>query len=263
MAKRLPLATRAFGAEPDIPDVAVLAGWIAEHRGRLADITTFRLDQSLAPQVTAGIGVSCAGGKFYADRIRESIAGITEKRATRELHADTPAVIEDAAGIVVQKKDAWCAMPAPHALEIEDDYYSDTDEWNEAIGSNYKVLMRAMRDMGVAGHVLVCDRAEEAELALLARQKVFFFCPDQDRDTLAGILEYQQQVAVGSDQLEILFDLMNEYTVRRIFLLDPDDDAVELARSHFDTDQIIGSGYCTEGCDDYWNTIVRQSVYLR
>lgn len=263
MVKRLDLETRAFGAEPGIPDLAALTEWIAKHRGRLADITTYRLDQSLAPQIDAGIGTPCAGGKFYADRIRESIAGIAENRAMGELHADTPAVIEDAAGIVVQKKGAWCAMPAPHALGIKDTFYSDSDEWNEAICGTYKVLMRAMRDTGVTGHILISDRAEDAELVALAQQKVFFFSPEPDRETLSGMLEYQQQVAIRSNQLETLFDLMNEYTVRRIFLLDPDDNAVEKARNHFDPDQIIGAGYCTKECDTYWKDLVTKSVYVK
>jgi hypothetical protein len=263
MVKRLDLATRAFGAEPGVPGVAELTDWIAEHRGRLADITTYRLDRSLAPQIPAGIGTPCAGGRFYADRIRESITGITDGRAHEELHADTPGVIEDAAAIVVQKKGSWCAMPAPHALGIEDAYYCDPDEWNDAICGACKTLMRAMRDTGVPGHVLISERAEEAELAALARQKVFFFAPGPDRETLAGILEHQQQVAISGDQLDTLFDLMNEHTVRRIFLLDPDDDAVELARNHFDPDQILGAGYCTEECDTYWKDLVTKSVYVR
>ena len=33
MTKIVPLPTRAFGAEPGTPDVAALAGWVAEHRG--------------------------------------------------------------------------------------------------------------------------------------------------------------------------------------------------------------------------------------
>ena len=123
MVKRHKLATRAFGAEPGLPDVAGLAEWIAEHRGTTADIITYRLDQSLAPQIAAGIMTPCAGGKFYADRIRQCITGINDNKAVGELHVDTPAIIEDAAGIVVQKKGAWCAIPAPHLLGITDAYY--------------------------------------------------------------------------------------------------------------------------------------------
>ena len=57
MAKRLKLATRAFGAEPGMPDIVTLAAWIAEHRGTTADIITYLLDQSLAPQVLSLIHI--------------------------------------------------------------------------------------------------------------------------------------------------------------------------------------------------------------
>ena len=111
MTKRLELATRAFGAEPDQPDVAGLAGWITEHRGQSADIVTVQLDRSLAPQITAGILAPCAGGLFYRKRILESLNGVVDKKATGELHLDSRAVIEDAAGIVVQKKAPGAPFP--------------------------------------------------------------------------------------------------------------------------------------------------------
>jgi len=49
MVKRLKLATRAFGAEPGMPEVIALAAWIAANRGTAADIITYLLDQSLEP----------------------------------------------------------------------------------------------------------------------------------------------------------------------------------------------------------------------
>ena len=104
MTKRLELATRGFGAEPGLPDVAGLAEWIAEHRGHPADIVTFQLDRSLAPQLPAGILTPCAGGLFYRKRILESLNGVVDGKATGELHLETQAIIEDAAGIVVQEK---------------------------------------------------------------------------------------------------------------------------------------------------------------
>ncbi|MCK9630226.1 MAG: hypothetical protein M0R30_01175 [Methanoregula sp.] len=263
MVKRLNLATRAFGAEPVQPDVAALAEWIAEHRGRTADIITYQLHQSLAPQASAGIMSPCAGGKFYHDRIRQSITGITDNRAVGELHLDSPAIIEDAAGIVVQKRGAECAMPAPHVLGIEDAYYEDGDEWSDAICGTYKALMRAMRDTGVAGHVLVCDIMDDAELAALARQKCFFFQPEPDRESLAALMEYQHRVAVGKDHLSTLIDLTNEYTLKKVFIIDPDQKAIELARSHLDPDQIVAGGYCTGDCTEYWKDLVTKAVYVR
>jgi hypothetical protein len=263
MAKLHNLPTRAFGAEPGLPDVTRLAAWIAEHRDREADIITYRLDQSLAPQVTAGIGSPCAGGRFYADRIRQCIAGIKDNRAVGELHIDTPAIIEDAAGIVVQKKGAWCAIPAPHVLGIQDVHYDDEAEWNAAICGAYRTIMRGMRDTGVAGHVLIADRMDNAELASLARQNAFFFAPAQDRRDLAILLEYQQLVAVAKDQLQMLFDLMNEYSVRKIFIIDPDKVSIGQVLSHLDPDQVVAGGYCMNECGDYWKKLTEDAVYWK
>lgn len=261
MAKRHMLATRAFGAEPGLPDVAGLADWIAEHRGRTADIITYRLDRSLAPQVVAGIGLPCAGGEFYGDRIRQCLAGVTENRACGELHADTAAIVEDAAGIVVQAKGAWCAMPAPGDLDIADAYYGDGDEWRAALCDAYRTILRTMRDTGVAGHVLLADRMDDTELSLLSRQKVFFFSPAPDRSSLEILLEHQRQVAAGKDQLAMVFDLMAEFTLKRVFIVDPDPASIRLALSHLDPDQVVAAGYNAEGGEEYWNGIVSRAEY--
>jgi hypothetical protein len=261
MAKRLKLATRSFGSEPGLPDVAGLAEWIAEHRGRVADIVTYRLDQSLAPQLDAGIMTPCAGGKFYADRIRQCLSGIHDNKAVGELHFDIPAIIEDAAGIVVQRKGAWCAIPAPHVLGITDTYYDDEDEWSDAICDAYRTIMRGMRDTGNAGHVLIADRMDPAELALLARQNVFFYQPEMDRDSCATLMEYQNQIAVEKDTAAIVFDLTNEFTLRKIFLMNPDPESIDRALSHLDPDQIVAGGYCLSNCGDYWKTLTGNAAY--
>jgi len=263
MVKRLKLATRAFGAEPGQPEVAALAEWIADHRGRTADIITYQIHQSLAPQIPPGIMTPCAGGKFYKERILHSIANITDNKAIGELHVDTDAIVEDAAGIVVQKKGAWCAIPAPHHLGIDDAYYHNADEWNDAICGAYLTMMRAMRDNGVAGHVLIGDRMDEAELAALSRQKVFFFQPEPDREDLAILMEHQRQVAVGKDHVQTVFDLTNEYTLQKIFIIGPDRESINLALDYLDPDQIVAGGYCTEDCGEYWKTIVANAFYER
>jgi hypothetical protein len=263
MVKRLKLLTRAFGAEPGQPEVTALAGWIAEHRGRMADIITFQLDRSLAPQVSAEIGSPCAGGIFYADRIRQCITGIDNRRAVGELHLDTPAIIEDAAGIVVQKKGAWCAIPAPPVLGIVDAFYGNGEEWTSAICEVYETIMRTMRDTGVAGHVLICTGMDDGVLAALSRQKIFFFQPEPDREGLALLMEHQRQVAVGKKQLPVLFDLTNEYTLQKVFIIDPDREAVRLALDHLDPDQVVAGGYCTADCGEYWKTLVADAFYDR
>ena len=263
MVKRHNLATRAFGAEPGQPDVAALTAWVAEHRGRMADITTFQLDRSLAPQLEAGIMTPCAGGKFYADRIRQCIAGIKDTKATGELHLDAREIIEDAAGIVVQKKGAWCAIPAPHVLGITDTYYDNVAEWTGAICDMYRALTRAMRDTGVPAHVLVCDTMDDAELAALSSQKIFFFQPEPGRDDLARLMEHQRQVAVRKQHLKKVLDLMDEYTLQKVFIVDPDKESINLALSHLDPDQVVAGGYCTDAGSDYWKDLVAAAVYER
>ena len=263
MGKQLKLTTRAFGAEPGVPDVADLAQWVAEHRGTTADITTYQLFQSFDPQLSAGISRPCAGGKFCADRIRTSLLGVTSGRATDEIAVRTEALIEDAAGIVMQKRNSWCALPAPHVLGLIDCYYHDDEEWSDAITGAYGSLMRAMRDTGIAGHVLIGERADEMEIAALAALKVFFFQPDTNRESLERLMEHQRQIAVLPKQLETVFDLTNEYDLRKIIIVDADAEAIRLTLSHLDPDQVSVGGYCLDQSNEYWTNLVDTAVYNR
>lgn len=265
MAKILPLATRAFGAEPPVPDIATLASWVADHRGTAADLHAFRLDISLASQLDSGITFPCAGGLFCRDRILECLAGLNDDRnsAVGELDVDPGALTDDAMMLAAQKKEVWCAFPSPHTLGIIDTYYGDDDEWCDAITGAYRTLMRAMRDAGIGGHVLICDTVDEAEISALAGKKVFFFTPEPDREDLLKIMEYQQQVAAGNNMLETVFDLANEYDISRLIVIDPDDDGLRLALSHLDPDQVTAGGYCTDACDTYWAKLVESAVYVK
>jgi hypothetical protein len=263
MAKRLKLSTRAFGGEPGLPDIAALAAWIAEHRGTSADIITYLLDQSLAPQLEAEILSPCAGGRFYSSRILESLLGVFGGKATGEIGIVPQAFMEDAAGIVMQSKGAWCALPAPHLLNITDTYYHDEEEWNGAITGVYLNLMRSMRDMGIRGHVLICKDLYEPEVEALVRQNVFFFQPEPDREDLSCLMEFQHQIAVGRDYIDTVLDLSSEYDLRKIIIIDPDTESIEHALSSLDPDQVSVGGYCTDSCTDYWKNLVDSAVYLR
>jgi hypothetical protein len=261
--KKRPLLTRGFGAEPAVPDVAYLAEWIAEHRGRTADLTSFLFEQSLAPQVDAGISIPCGGGKFVKERICNCLIGVENQKAVDELHTRTEALIEDAAAIFLQKKGSWCAFPAPHMLGITDTYYHDEEEWMNAISGAYRTMMRAMRDTGITGHVLICDAVETAELSALAKQKVFFYQPETDRESLERLLEFQQQVAVSRDRLGTLFEQRDEYEISRIIIVDADEEAVALALSYLDPDQVMAGGYCTGGCGTYWKNLAAAAFYTK
>ena len=262
MAKRLKLATRALGAEPGRPDVPALTTWISDHRGITADITTYQLDTSLSPQISAGIVTPCAGGTFYRERIMACLSGVDDGKATAEISLDPLDIIQDGAEIALRRKGMWFALPAPHLLGITDAFYDDEEEWNDALAGLYRTLMRSMRDTGINGHVLICDRLEEAEVTSLVRQNVFFYIPEPVRDDLACLMEHQTQIAVGRDQLETLLDLTGEYDLRRVILVDPDSSSISRALSCLDPDQIIGGGYCTASCESYWKNLVASATYL-
>lgn len=263
MQKWLKLATRAFGAEPGMPDIAALAAWVGTHRGTAADILTYFLDQSLAPQISAEIMTACAGGRFYKNRIMGCLSGIEDGKVTDEVSLDTQKIREDAEKIVFRKKNAWCAVPAPHLLGITDAYYGDGAEWNDAISGVYRGLMRSMRDAGISGHVLICQDLLEPEILSLSHQKVFFFQPAPDRNGLEYLLERQVQVAVNRSQLDVVLDLTGEYDIRTIILMDPDEESIAHALSCIDPDQLAAGGYCREMCDNYWTNLVDTAVYRK
>jgi hypothetical protein len=261
MTKRRTLPTRALGAEPGLPDLPVLAAWVAEHRGEPGDLISFRIAQSLAPQLSAGITMPCFGGKFYRDRIMACLMNMKDDRVIDEIGVSTGSVIEDAAHEVARNKGVWCALPAPHLLGITDAYYHDEDEWRGAISGAYRTMMRSMRDAGIGGHVLICDRADHAELSALARRKVFFFQPEPDREGLQTMMEYQQQIAVSPAHLDTLFDIAHEYDLSRVIVLDADKESIDRALAHLDHDQVAIGGYCTEHCEEYWESVVGTAWY--
>jgi hypothetical protein len=261
MKKRQKLATRAFGAEPGIPEIEVIADWIARNRGTAADMITFLLDRSLTPQIPAGVLAPCAGGRFYKNRIMRSLVGVRDGKATDEIGLDSRAVSEDAAKIIVQKKGAWIAMPAPHLLGITDVYYHDEAEWHDAIAGTYRTIMRSMRDAGINGHVLICDSLSEYEITALSHQKVFFFQPGTDRAGLLSLLEHQLEVVVSKKALDTVLDLTNEFDIRKVIIIDPDEDSISRALTCLDPDHICVGGYCLDRCETYWKNLVETAVY--
>jgi len=262
MTKRRNLPTRAFGAEPGIPDVPDLVGWVAERRGSPGDLISYHLERLLAPQKEAGINLPCAGGKFYRERLLASFTGIGNGVINGETGIKPDTLIADAVDLEAVVKGAWCAFPAPHLLNIADGYFGDEDEATGALIELYRQAMRTMRDAGVVGHVLICDHADETELSALAGQKVFFFPPSPQPTDLETMLEYQRQIATGPDQLEALFALSEEFDVSRLILLDPDNESIKKALSCLDSDQVTVGGYCAGSCGTYWKDLAERAFYM-
>ena len=76
-------------------------------------------------------------------------------------------------------------------------------------------------------------------------------------------MEHQRQVAVGKNHLETVFDLTEEYTLRKIFIIDPDPSSINLALSQLDPDQVVAGGYCLKECGEYWKTLAENAVYWK
>ncbi len=254
------IPTRAFGAEPGIPDIRELAGWVAERRGMQGDLTTYLLARSLSPQKETAITAPCAGGKFYRNRLIGCLLGLDADTVVAEIGVDAEPVIADAIETTKALRGVSVAMPAPHLLGITDSYYHDDDEWVHAIAGAYRTLMRSMRDAGCGGHVLICDHIDEQETEALAGRKVFFFHPAPGREDLEILLEHQRQVAVPRQDVKTVISLAEEYEISGIVIMDPDDTAIRAALESLDLSRITAGGYCTSDCTAYWQDLKASAV---
>lgn len=182
--------------------------------------------------------------------------GLTGGDITGEPGIRADLVEDDAVRIRTLSGSCRVALPAPHRLELVDRYFGDEDEASAALFREYRHLFRAMRDAGVAGHVLHCDKAIAAELEVLAGNKVFFFLQNPDRDSITTLLEYQHKIAVSGYLLPLVLEQREEYEIRQVFLMDPTPGNLQEALHSLDPEQVMVGGYCMEDGPDYWRSLV-------
>jgi hypothetical protein len=260
MGKRISFSTRAFGSDGARPDVSSIAEWISRHRGHEGDLTSFLLEQEIVHQQGAGVNIACAGGKFYFERWRNFLTGIEKGTITGELGYNATNLVKDTEEVISFVKGAWMTIPAPHLLNLRTDLSPDPDGATSALYDVYHTMMRSGRDAHLAGHVLFCEQVREEELESFTGRKVFFFSPAMNKNTLSQLLEYQQSIALKPDLLPVLENLMAEYDVSRVILLDPCEGDLRKALSIRDPDQILVGGYCPGNCEKYWKVIVERSA---
>ena len=263
MGKRVLFPTRSFGSDAPVPDPGALAEWVGAHRGRSGDLTTYHLEEGLQHQLDAGVTTPCAGGRFYLDRLLDSFIGVEGKMITGEMGCDTSPLLHDADDLNTMGKNLWLAVPSPLELGLTDHYFHDQEEATHSIFSTYQEMMRAMRDAGIAGHVLLCDTPTGEELEALAGRNVFFFTRHQTKKSLALLLEYQAVVAVRPSGLGLISDLMGEYEVRNIVLLDAGEEDIKKALEFKDPENLLCGGYCHDSCSHYWKSIVEKASLVR
>ncbi|MDD1663940.1 MAG: hypothetical protein LUQ32_01160 [Methanomicrobiales archaeon] len=261
MAKVRRVPVRSFGSETPEPTVRDLAEWVKERKGVAGDLTTYLLEESLNPQ--EGVDLPCPGGRIYLSRILESFIGLEDGTLTREPAVDTALVEEDARWGAARSKGLWFSIPAPHLLGIRDKFYHDREEFCEGICTCYKQIMRAMRDSGAGGHVLLGDEVNENDLEHLAGPRTFFFSPDLGEEDLSAILEVQNAVAVPRSLLSIALDILDEYDLRSLSIVDGIQEDFLSAAEYLDPEQISFGGYCKEECGKYWKDLVERAVIPR
>lgn len=263
MRKRVSFPTRSFGSDAQAPDPGSLVEWVGSRRGRAADLITYQLEQGLMPQLNSGVTSPCAGGRFYHDRWLGSLIGIEGTEITGEIGCDTGQLLNDADDLDMVRKNLWLAVPAPRELGLSDHYFHDPDEAAHSLVSTYQEMMRAMRDAGTAGHVLLYEKPLGEELEALADRKVFFFSRHQTKKSLSLLLEHQSVVAIRPSRLELIGDLMGEYEVQKIILLDAGEEDLRQALEYKDPDGLLCGGYCQDSCSHYWKSIVENASILR
>lgn len=255
MATRLRLETRGYGGEAAIPPLSRLAERLRERPGIDADLTTFRLLESLRPQLAAGIDIVAAGGAFYADRWREAIGGTRHGMLREAPFPEPDALVMDTRALAAEVRAPFAAMPAPSGLGLVDRHFGDPAEAGAAIRDVYGSLMRAMRDAGAAGHVLIVSSPADEELEDLASPFTFFYCPDPDPEAIAVLLEHQSPLALPGKRVAELAVLIDEYGVRTVYLVDPTNEEVAAALEVLDPDHLRIGGFCLGDCDAYWQRL--------
>lgn len=255
MATRQRLETRGFGGETPIPPLSRLTERLRERPGIEADLTTFRLLETLRPQVAAGIGVVAAGGVFYGDRWLSAIGGVRGGVLRDAPFPEPVALGMDARAIAAEARAPFAAMPAPSALGIIDRHFGDEAEAGAAIRDVCGSLMRAMRDAGAAGHVLLASSPGDDELEELASPLTFFYCPDAGPDTLDVLLDHQRAFVLPGRRVTELAGLVDQFGRRPVYLVDPVEEEVTAALEVLDPDNLRIGGFCRGDCDPYWQRL--------
>lgn len=262
MAKRLNIPVRSYGSEVGTPTIEELAAWIAARRGKSGgDLLTYKLETSLAAQQP--IEVPTVGGLFYGERFRGALIGVEEGVLVDEPGIDPREVTADAAALVARKKGIRVAIPAPHLLGVTDGYIEDPEDFKELLADLTARLMREMRDRGVQGHVMITDTADETELERLAGKKCIFFPKDPERFDLELLLEYQNELPILPEQLPFAVERAEEYSIRRLVLINPTSTDLTNAAGYFDQDTLLAGGYCKADCTMYWESLGQEAFILR
>lgn len=253
MIKKIRFNTKSLGSEPNEPDVSELAGFIRTHGPYEGDLITFKLLNSLYAQKEAHISVLCAGGLFCLPRIQSALPTGPK---TRE--PDTADLISDSNNLVMLGGiSVLAALPAPHVC-VDTQKIMD-EEWFADYCTAFSGILRSMRDVHIRGHILHATGITQIELELLVSQRVQFCIPDGKLPEQETILEFQPDLILANSRVSLLEDLMDQYTIRSLTLVDADREGLKQAMKCLEPEKISVAGYA-KGCEEpYWHQIKKES----
>ncbi len=249
MAKKIRFKTISLGSEPDQPDIEELTGFIRTMKGREADLITYYLTRSLCAQKDAGISSPAGGGLFMQSRFENAISCSSEG-----CHVNTSVFEADARMMIRAAGPVRSVLPSPGLLPGSPDP-ADDDRCAEFCDAFARVL-RSMRDQKITGHILHAEGVSEIEEEILSSQKTMFIIPEGSVAVQSDLLEFQTTIALTSSRVQFLDELIDQYDVRSLILIEPDEEGFKGVLKHLDLDQILIGGYGKGEENQYWKHIV-------
>ncbi len=263
MKKRQNLILKSFGAGSiTSPSPKKISGWILENKMSRCDLISYKTELQLKEQ-KGYVDFSCAGGLFYGERIIESFPGIKSGFLRAEPYTDPEFLRLDSVRAAKICKKSYFSFPSPLELKIEDAYFKDRTEFIGSICTEYKKMMRIQRDLGVKSHIIISDRFDETELEELCRERVFFFSPDGGYGVLKTILEYQNSIAVKPEKLPVVFELLKDYEIKSVSVINGCHADFMSCLDHFDSENIISGGFSDDCFNDCWKNLKDESFVMR
>lgn len=259
MNKRRNLPAWSFGGEEPDPDMPTLAAWAGRQKGTVCDLLSCKVEHSLRDQ--EGLDRLAYGGMYYRDRVWESLGGIQSGFLREEPWINPEFLRDDASRAAKFSRSVWVVLPSPLHLKIEDGIYSDREEYESALCSTYNLLMREVRDAGVYGTIIIGEQFSSLERELLPGRRVLFHSLSGTSRSLAGILEVQNSISLSANRLPLLPDLMDEYEVRSVSVIDGTEKDFTGLLSYFDPGDMTAGGYSTGDGKKYWDG-VREHAFV-
>ncbi len=191
---------------------------------------------------------------FYSSRITNAFSNISDQTIIAEFDLSPGDILADclAAGKIV--RGYWWAIPAPPALHYTDAYFGDEEDASAELTDAVTNLCRLMRDAGTLGHVLLYDDAPDAvDLEHFSGRRYLRYVPDA---FLADVLGVQRDLILSKNAVPKLEELADCYTIRQVYITDPDSEALTAVCRLFDPDDVYIAGTAPESDrQEYWKNL--------